>query len=712
MSHFAPRRSSTKPLRLTSQSRRDDDIESLESRVLMSGSSPGDLFANASPGPAAVVMSLASSAPKYVSASPVAAPASPKVSYALASGRGTITLTWSGSDPKTTGYVIWRAIGTSGTFSVAAKLAGVANRTFTDIPSLANTNYSYKITAGFQGGYSDPSATVSLITPMSAPGNVAAQMTADTTTGGTYVSVFWAHADANVTGFSVFRAVGNGAFAQVGQSTGRTYADRSTLPNTLYRYQVQALAAGRSSAVSGTATLTTTPAKPTGLAAAVASGKVTLTWAANDPKATGYTVWRSSDGITFKSIATVTGAATKSYIDTTLAAGSVGYYKVVTIGPGGSSTSSNAVEARIPATSKWTITTRYGNELVLNNTGAGDTFSVSQSGADLVFTINGVSVKQAASAGGLYVYLRGGNNTLTIDASVSTRVTVQTINGLNDKVSVSIASANVWIDNDDTFAGSAQIHRVASFVGGVSKAQGASLPNPTDVRSTVTLNQSLLGTGVAAADANQGQVGDCYFISTLSSLAHTSPSIITNSVVDMGDGTYTVQFFSAGKAQYYRVNNQFATAGAGLTNLYYANGGSSGKIWISVFEKAFAHFRRGANTYASLNGGYFNEVNDALGVKSTNFNPAAASDANLYTMLASKLSTGKAVEFATSNTSPNLVRSHGYSLLSVSKVNGVNTYTVRNPWGASGNALESRTGIANLTYAQLTANFAGGTMAA
>jgi hypothetical protein len=101
-----------------------------------------------------------------------------------------------------------------------------------------------------------------------------------------------------------------------------------------------------------------------------------------------------------------------------------------------------------------------------------------------------------------------------------------------------------------------------------------------------------------------------------------------------------------------------------------------------------------------------------MGVKSVNFNPAASSDANLYTMLAGKLSTGKAIEFATSNTSPNLVRSHGYSLLSVSKVNGVNTYTVRNPWGASGNALESRTGIANLTYAQLTANFAGGTMAA
>jgi len=692
------------------------NFEPLESRLLMSVYSHHDVLIDPAPGTlsgmAPVIQSLSGDAPIVVAASSLATPSDLKASYGLVSGKGVISLSWKKNDSNATGYVVWRAIGANSTFTIVGRVSGATNTKFNDVVALANTTYVYKV-AGFTASRtSDASELASVTTPMNGPGNVVAQMAADLANGGSYVSVFWTHSDPNVTGFAIYRSEAGGAFVKIGQTSGRFYADNATSPDTPYKYRVQAISVDRTSPLSSTASITTAPAMPTGLTADVGSGKAKLSWTAGDPRATGYCVWRSADGLAFKLLATVNGGSNTSYTDSTLAQGAVAYYKVLANGPGGSSTFSRIVEVRLPGTSGWSITTRFGNELVLNDAAASDRFSVSQAGPTLIFNINGVTVRQAATAGGLFVYLRGGNNSLSIDASVTTRVTVQSINGLNDDLSVFVVSATVWIDQDDTFAGSANVHRVDTFEGGVSKAPGVSLPNPGDVRNTVSVNQSLFGAGVAASDANQGQVGDCYFISTLASIANSSPSVITGSCVDMGDGTYTVRYFHDGKARFYRVSNQFAAVGAGLSSLLYANGGASGRIWVPILEKAYAFCRRDTNTYASLNGGYFGEVNDLFGLQSATFNPAAYTDAKLYGLLSTTLASGKAVEFATSLTAPNLVRAHGYSLLGVSRVNGVSLYSVRNPWGASGSALEGRTGVANLTYSQLVANFAGGTMVA
>jgi hypothetical protein len=62
----------------------------------------------------------------------------------------------------------------------------------------------------------------------------------------------------------------------------------------------------------------------------------------------------------------------------------------------------------------------------------------------------------------------------------------------------------------------------------------------------------------------------------------------------------------------------------------------------------------------------------------------------------------------TTNSPPNLVGDHAYTLLSVSTVKGVPMFTVRNPWGVSGDAVENSQAIATLTFAQVQANFAEG----
>ena len=121
-------------------------------------------------------------------------------------------------------------------------------------------------------------------------------------------------------------------------------------------------------------------------------------------------------------------------------------------------------------------------------------------------------------------------------------------------------------------------------------------------------------------------------------------------------------------------------------------------------EKAFAYFRTGANTYTSINSGWMDEVYADLGVRASDINPASFSDNSLFNLLSSDLSNGDALTFGTQN-APNLVKSHAYTLLSVSNVGGVNHYVVRNPWGQGGDSLENSMGIATLTYAQLAANF-------
>ena len=46
-------------------------------------------------------------------------------------------------------------------------------------------------------------------------------------------------------------------------------------------------------------------------------------------------------------------------------------------------------------------------------------------------------------------------------------------------------------------------------------------------------------------DEYQGELGDCYFISSLGMIADNNPQAIENMFINNGDGTYTVRFTAA-----------------------------------------------------------------------------------------------------------------------------------------------------------------------
>src|SRR5207245_1287102 len=151
-----------------------------------------------------------------------------------------------------------------------------------------------------------------------------------------------------------------------------------------------------------------------------------------------------------------------------------------------------------------TITTRFGNELIITASGTNDSISLSQSDSALSITADGVTYTQDIPSAGVFIYTRGGADGISIDSSVAVRTTVEAIDGAITAISSAAANVSAWIDSSDTFSGSGTVHSVSTFAGGVGKALGAALANPTDAGSTIKVTKSVWGAGPLVDDVNQG----------------------------------------------------------------------------------------------------------------------------------------------------------------------------------------------------------------
>jgi hypothetical protein len=179
-------------------------------------------------------------------------------------------------------------------------------------------------------------------------------------------------------------------------------------------------------------------------------------------------------------------------------------------------------------------------------------------------------------------------------------------------------------------------------------------------------------------------------------------------VVDLGDGTYAVQFVMGSARTFVRVDADLPTYASGLPA--YAHTGAQGSMWVAVMEKAFAFYRRNAGTYASLSGGWMNEAYAAMGKPSTS--SYASSNSNwLINTIKQALDLRQSVTFAvkSANGAP-LIGGHAYSVDSVvkdksGKVTGIK---LRNPWGVDGAGNDGADdGYVTITSAQAQGAFLG-----
>ncbi len=211
--------------------------------------------------------------------------------------------------------------------------------------------------------------------------------------------------------------------------------------------------------------------------------------------------------------------------------------------------------------------------------------------------------------------------------------------------------------------------------------------------------------GPSISDVSQGELGDCYLLSVLSSVAKTDSTLIRQMVTANANGTYTVTF-DGSKGTKVTVNSDLATLPGGRPA--YAQLGTDNSLWVAILEKAYADFvNPRADSYATISGGWMGDAFSALGLKSTS-TFAATSPTSLATLLQKDLRANDFVTLGTVATLPGsnpLVAGHAYEIdsVSVGKTGAITSVTLRNPWGndiAGG-------GYVTVTAQQAFAAFAG-----
>jgi len=181
-------------------------------------------------------------------------------------------------------------------------------------------------------------ASVSVIQPVAAPSALRAQ---NVERG---VAVTWQGEAAK---YRVFRAVGDGKPAPLGDTDRPEYLDESTSYDTRYQYSVQALASEtEQSTVAGPVTITPVdefaPAAPAEVSAVAGAQAIELVWERNtEADFAGYNVYRSVEGGAFERVAA--GVEAPVFSDMRVEAGKRYRYRISAVDLKGNESAPSAV---------------------------------------------------------------------------------------------------------------------------------------------------------------------------------------------------------------------------------------------------------------------------------------------------------------------------------------------------------------------------------
>ena len=216
--------------------------------------------------------------------------------------------------------------------------------------------------------------------------------------------------------------------------------------------------------------------------------------------------------------------------------------------------------------------------------------------------------------------------------------------------------------------------------------------------STINVTGSIFATAPSHLSEDQGELGDCYLISSLGTIADSSPSAIQNMIIDKGVDattglhTWTVRFYNGSTPDYVTVDNKLPTSGGSLVFDGYGEGTTNpAGLWIALIEKAYAQWnetgkegRNGTNTYSAIEGGWMADVDaQVLGHSASSYNVSSNSD--LQALIAG-MTNHQAVTIGTKTSnnandtlSYGLFGSHAYAVVGYNASN--QTFTLYNPWG-------------------------------
>jgi hypothetical protein len=273
-----------------------------------------------------------------------------------------------------------------------------------------------------------------------------------------------------------------------------------------------------------------------------------------------------------------------------------------------------------------------------------------------------------------------------------------------------------WFYRDSTpgLAAEDKLQTVGGFANGADRTlDGDRITDPTvksgDTYRRFSGNPLFNGWGPSSSDVRQGNLGDCWELAGLAAIALDNPHAIRQNVVDFDDGTYGVRLGNS----FYRVDDDLPVSSIYSTTPTYAKLGNGNAMWVAVVEKAFAHYRTGANSYASTEGGWAVEVNRAFGSTSageqniTSYSSATALVNDMYNRWATyqAVTIGFLSERVAGTGTAPLIMSHMYTVMSFvwDSFGNITGVVLRNPWGFDGAGNDSNTSdaLVTVTPAQL-----------
>ncbi|MFP4054007.1 MAG: C2 family cysteine protease [Phycisphaerae bacterium] len=399
--------------------------------------------------------------------------------------------------------------------------------------------------------------------------------------------------------------------------------------------------------------------------------------------------------------------------------------------------------------------------LYVEGTDGNDTITISRSGGSYTIVSQNGTQTIAASADAVAVYGFGGDDTLRLDYSVQAYAYVfagdgndtvysnsqgssEVFGGVGDDLLITIGggadsafgqsgSDSLWVDaGRDTHDASAaewsakMVHEVSEFYQPWTTdrndddyiwlaVDGSDLRDPAlagyasyyaDFSDRVLIN------GLSYDDADQGALGDCYYLAGLASLAETDPGVIRQAITALGDGTYAVRYFDGNQEVYLRIDGDLPVRSSG--SMAYQGLGNGGDTWMALMEKAYAFYRYGENSYSSIEGGWMGTVYAQITGESTGYMSVGSyTETGLYNTLVNHRNAGHAVTLGSWGTQPSgsrIVGSHAYVVQEVGTDGGERYVTVYNPWGWDGIGSDNDVydGLIRLTLRQVRQYFSSG----
>jgi len=195
---------------------------------------------------------------------------------------------------------------------------------------------------------------------------------------------------------------------------------------------------------------------------------------------------------------------------------------------------------------------------------------------------------------------------------------------------------------------------------------------------------------ISVNDLNQGQIGDCFLISSIGELALTNAAAISGMIHSNSNGTETVTLYTAqnGSLPTYGTT-AFKAVEVTVTNVfptYSVNNGASQdvvgndkEIWPQVLEKAVASLDGGYG--AISNGGSPKVAKEELTGHAATYMSAASLTVSA---LQKFVTAGDLIVMDTSSKGglpDNLVSNHAYMFQSLTVTTGGAMVQLRNPWG-------------------------------